>query len=106
MIKVRISYRNNNIETIVIEGHASYDEAGKDIVCASVSSIVATTINAMIRLDNDSIDYQDKEGYVKIIIKKHDHSLDILVDNMLDLLKELENDYNKYIKINEEVHPC
>ena len=43
MIKVEIE--NNKIE---IKGHANYDDYGKDIVCASVSSIVITTINAII----------------------------------------------------------
>ena len=39
---------------IKISGHANYDEKGKDIVCASVSSIVITTINAIIEIDHDS----------------------------------------------------
>ena len=40
--------RNNN--KIVISGHALYDEYGKDIVCASVSSIIYTTINGILNL--------------------------------------------------------
>ena len=53
MIKVEIE--NNKIE---IKGHANYDDYGKDIVCASVSSIVITTINAIIEFDPESIYYE------------------------------------------------
>ena len=39
MIKVNIEDK-----LITIKGHANYDDKGKDIVCASVSSIVITTL--------------------------------------------------------------
>lgn len=29
------------------EGHAGYEEAGKDIICASVSTLMTTAINAL-----------------------------------------------------------
>ena len=63
MIKVEIE--NNKIE---IKGHANYDDYGKDIVCASVSSIVITTINAIIEFDPESIYYEDLNN--RILIKK------------------------------------
>ena len=97
MIKVNI--KNNNIS---ITGHALYADAGKDIVCASVSSIVITTINALIRLDKDCIKYDTKNGIV-ITIMKQTKETNILLDNMICLLEELEKDYNKNIKINREV---
>ena len=46
MIKVDLTKEN----VITISGHANYDDKGKDIVCASVSSIVITTINAIIEI--------------------------------------------------------
>ena len=59
MIKVIVE--NNKIE---ISGHANFDDYGKDIVCASVSSIVITTINACIEIDEDSIYYEDNEKLI------------------------------------------
>ncbi len=105
MIKISVNYIDNKINNIVIDGHSDYADYGKDIVCASVSSIVTTTINAIIRLNGNSIDYKEKDGLVSIQIIKHTKELDILIDNMLDLLKELMKDYKKNIEINEEVHP-
>ena len=101
MISVSIEKKDNVINTITISGHAEYDEKGKDIVCASVSSIVITTVNGILTLDSSSLDYVDKEGYIKISLNKHSEVIDILIQNMINLLKELENDYKEYIKIEE-----
>lgn len=101
MIKVSINKENNIVNNITIKGHANFDDYGKDIVCASVSSIVITSINAILRIDENSIDYQEEEGLVIIDIKKHTNIIDILIDNMIDLLNQLENKYNKNIKINK-----
>ena len=38
----------NKVYEIVIKGHAGYDIAGKDIVCASVSSVAICSVNATI----------------------------------------------------------
>ena len=97
MIKVYI-----NKDEIKVSGHALYDESGKDIVCASVSTILTTTVNAIIRFDDDSINYDDKNG-LDIKILKHTKESDVLIENMISLLEELEENYPKNIKIYREV---
>lgn len=94
MIKVKIN--DNKIE---ISGHANYDEYGKDIVCASVSSIVITTINAILEIDLDSIYYEDLNNKMIIKVLKDDKIVRKLINNMILLLEQLENDYKDYIKI-------
>lgn len=94
MIKVNVTK-----DRIRVSGHAGYEEAGKDIICASVSSIITTTINAVIRLDESAIEYKEQEGMVQIDIIKHNSITDTLILNMVELLKELEKEYSKYIKI-------
>jgi len=96
MIKVNVIKKDNVITNINIIGHAGYDVSGKDIVCSAVSSITITTINALLKYDKDSISYK---GSLEITILKHDRVIDILIDNMLDMLKELVEDYKKYIKV-------
>ena len=99
MIKVNVNKKDNQIDSIVLSGHAMYDDYGKDIVCASVSSIVITTDNAIIRINNDAIEYRQDDDLV-ITIKLHDKVTDLLIENMLELLTELEKQYKKNIKIN------
>ena len=94
MIKVEIE--NNKIE---IKGHANYDDYGKDIVCASVSSIVITTINAIIEFDPESIYYEDLNNRILIAKLKDDDITNKLINNMIELLEELEKSYKDNIKI-------
>ena len=94
MIKVEI--KNNKIE---IKGHANYDDYGKDIVCASVSSIVITTINDIIEFDPESIYYEDLNNRILIEKLKDDDITNKLINNMIELLEELEKSYKDNIKI-------
>lgn len=100
MIKIKI-YKKDKIDCVVIKGHAKYDDFGKDIVCASVSSIVITTINAILKVKNDAIMYKQKEGFLEIKVIKKDLVIDILIQNMVDLFKELKENYPKNIRIEE-----
>lgn len=95
---IKVSIKNDNIK---VEGHAGYGVKGTDIVCASVSSIIITTINAIIKIDSDAINYKQDEGFIEVNILKHNKYIDILIENMTSLLKELEIQYKKNIKIYE-----
>ena len=72
MIKVKLLKDNNKIKKIIIGGHALYDDFGKDIVCAAVSSTVITSINASLLIDSNSLIYDDKDGLTIVIIKNTD----------------------------------
>lgn len=98
MIKVSIN-KDKNYKSISIKGHAGYAEEGYDIVCASVSSIVITTINAIISIDSDSINYSEEDGLIEINILKSSDIVNTLLDNMINMLSELEKQYKKYIEI-------
>jgi len=97
MIKVK---KDN--KKISISGHALYDSYGKDIVCASVSSIIYTTVNALFKINKNSIEYNDDGNTINIINLDNTEITNTLLDNMMDLLKQLEIDYPKNIKIESE----
>ena len=96
MIKVFVS--NEKIE---LHGHSGYDIVGKDIVCSAVSSIVTTTINGMLSINSDALKYSYKNDVMTIEILNRDDICDKLINNMLDLLKDLSKDYPKNINIKE-----
>ncbi len=98
MIKVIIKK-----DSAEINGHAMFDDYGKDIVCAAVSGIVITSINAIIRLDDRAIDYSLSRDSISIDILRHSRETDLLILNMTSLLKELEEKYKENIKVYEEV---
>ena len=63
MIKVSVTKKNQQIQEVSIQGHAMYDDFGKDIVCAAVSSCVITTVNGILEIDKDWIlAKQDSKG--------------------------------------------
>lgn len=86
---------------ITIEGHADYQEK-EDIVCASVSSIMYTTVNACLRFNRTSIDYKDDGKVVSIKILSDSDDTKILITNMMSLYKELASKYPNNIKIESE----
>ena len=97
MIKVYV--RKNNI---VITGHAEFNDYGKDIVCASASSIVITSINACLNIDAKSLVYKNELDKLTIDIKSDNNVILKILDNMLNMLSELANDYPKNVKIIKE----
>ncbi len=99
MIKIKVNYKDNFIDSFKISGHANYDDYGKDIVCASVSSIAITSINLAIKFDKDSVKYEEKSGLLSVQVLKQNEIINKVFINMIDMLKELEKDYSKNIKI-------
>ena len=101
MINVKIKYINDVISELEVKGHSNFAPKGRDIVCAGVSAIVVGGINAIISLvENQKVDYEVKDGYVKL------NNLDnIEVQNILKVLivqlKSVEDSYSKHIKIVE-----
>ena len=103
MIKVRIVKKDDVIESIYCNGHAGYADYGKDIVCASFSTMIITTINAILEIDHDAISYTDTNNLEIINIKK-DNITNSLLRNLVNMIKELKENYDKNINIKEENH--
>ncbi|MDE5889120.1 MAG: ribosomal-processing cysteine protease Prp [Bacilli bacterium] len=101
MIKVYAKRQNKKVYEIVIKGHADYDDMGRDIVCAAVSSMAITTVNGIIALD-DSIDYEENSGLLKIRVLKDTEINNKLLDNLIRMLEELSEQYPKNIEIRNE----
>ena len=99
MIKVKIEKQNAKYKKITMLGHAMYDDYGKDIVCSACSSIVTTTINGILALDKGSLDYMVTKKGMSINIKNDDETTQVLINNMVSLLKELEGNYPDNIEV-------
>lgn len=99
MIKVSVTKKNQQIQEVSIQGHAMYDDFGKDIVCAAVSSCVITTVNGILEIDKDWIlAKQDSKG-VLIQVQNSSDVCQTLLANMIFLLEELHDQYPKNLKI-------
>ena len=95
---IKIKYTKDSLE---LTGHAGYANYGKDIVCASVSTLVVCSINNMKSIDEDSVDYKDDGNKITIKVFNNDYSK-IIFENLIQMLEELAKDYPKNIKIESE----
>lgn len=91
---IKIEKKNDEI---VIKGHTKPD------LCASVSCIMYTTINALAKYDEQSINFIDDNilDEINITILKHDNIIDLLINNMFDCFKDLieTDDVKEYINL-------
>lgn len=83
-------------------GHADYDDYGRDIVCAAVSSaalLTANTISEIIKVPADAS--IDNDGGMKFKINENNANLcrDVLLGFKLHMLN-LEEQYPKNITVN------
>ena len=102
MTKVSIKKKDNKVYEIVIKGHSKYEEYGKDIVCASISTMAITTINSILCLEEDTIDYEEKDGLLIIKVLENTDINNKLIDNLIIELEELKEMYPKNIEIRNE----
>ncbi len=93
MIKI-----HKEMDKISISGHANYKDTD-DIVCASISSIMYTTVNAIMNLNKYAITFVDDGKVCNIIIDKHDETTDALIDNMILMFEEVSKQYPSNIEI-------
>lgn len=103
MIKVYYKKIDGNITEIELNGHACFDDYGKDIVCAGVSSVVITSVNAILSFDEEAITYSGTNP-LKVVNIKKDEITNKLLDNLLDMLLEIERKYQKNIIVKEKSH--
>ena len=99
MILVKVETKENEYQKITLTGHAMYADYGKDIVCAAVSSIATTTINAILSLEKENMTYQKTKTGLEIRVKKSSTINQKLLENMVLMLKELELEYPKNIEV-------
>lgn len=103
MIKVKVCKENNIISSIEAHGHAGYADYGKDIVCASFSTMLITSINTIIDIDENAISYTDNNN-LKIVNIKKDNITNSILNTLVNMIYELRDNYDKNIIIKEENH--
>lgn len=69
MINVYIN-RTQNVSQLIVLGHAGFDEAGKDIVCAGVSTLAQSYAQCCIEKAKCNVDVSD--GRLEITVEDTD----------------------------------
>lgn len=97
MIKVKYDSKTKVFE---MTGHANAGDYGSDPVCAAASSIAITSFNGIGKfLDETKYDTIEKDGYLKVTLKETNDTVELLLENLLELLQELQIQFPTNIKI-------
>lgn len=88
-----------NESGITITGHANYAEAGKDIVCAGVSTLVQNLIQSIEELTADKIQYDMQPGTVHIKYGNLSEQAQLLADSFFVGVRLIADEYPDNVKI-------
>lgn len=110
MIRVLIRRKpNRDIIGFTLQGHADYDEAGKDIVCAGVTAVTFGTVNAVEALLKLDLEPKTPErGHLDVHVPERvpndiGPQLQLLLESMVHMIKGIESSYGKYVKVKETI---
>ena len=104
MISVILYKKEGNLKGFKVSGHAGYAKKGKDIICAAVSSLVITTVNALESFTEDEKEISASENGAVIEVKFKDlpgHDAQLLMKSMVLGLKQISEE-NGFVKISDE----
>ena len=85
-----------------ITGHAG-GNAGRDIVCAAVSSAVYMAANTVTEIIKVHADISEQDGHLKFSVGEENDSVAAVLDGQKLHLTELSKQYPKKIKVITEV---
>ncbi|MPM81615.1 hypothetical protein SDC9_128671 [bioreactor metagenome] len=98
MLTVKIFAKKGHVYGFEITGHAKFDTYGKDIVCASVSSVAYMVANTLTDVIDVPVQLEIKNsGYMKVLLKDKN----AVPKSVSDLLKGFE----RHIKSLAENYP-
>ena len=93
--------RQTKTETLIeLSGHAGAAPKGYDIVCAGISTLCYFTYNLIDRLKfkYEILDIEISEGFFRLQVNNSDRYLNAIVDNLIDSMDGLWEDYPDFIK--------
>ena len=106
MTSVEIIRRDGEIRQICWKGHAGYADAGADIVCAAISVLTSTCVNALESVAGvQPVTRQDeREALMELrlpanLTEQQAHDAQIVLGAVLQGLSDLQREYPKYIRI-------
>ncbi|MGR6835380.1 ribosomal-processing cysteine protease Prp [Syntrophomonas erecta] len=104
MIRVTIQYRNGDIESFIVEGHADYGPEGEDICCAGVSAVTQTALLGLIRHLPIKPAYDIEKGSIKCklppsLSPEAEEKARIILSTMEAGLLSMQEAYRDFIQI-------
>ena len=97
MIKVIYSMVDDHYTYLSVKGHANSNDYGKDLICASVSSIMFGLMNALD--ETKDVEIKELTNHIEIINNSKKELVDNYIELVLIQLKTIEESYTEFIKV-------
>ena len=102
-----IDDNSDSIKKVRIEGHAGFQDYGKDIVCSAISTAVIFSCNLLEKVSPKNRIYSDeKKGVIELEVLDSDKMNYLITRNLYETLIDLSSQYPRFIKILKEEITC
>ncbi len=102
MIRVALRSQDECITGFDVKGHAGYAEAGQDIVCAAVSVLTTTCVNALETVAGVKPTVKTSDGRMRVVVPRNSgHDAQVILQTLRQGLRDLAEQYSRYILLNE-----
>ena len=98
MIKAIFEHEDGLYRSLDVSGHAEFGEFGKDLVCASVSSIMFGFMNALDELEED-VQISQEENRIIVTDRSNSETVQNYFELVIMQMKTIEASYGNFIKV-------
>lgn len=106
MTDITVKRKDNSIVEVSASGHTGYGEAGEDIVCAGVSTLIQTALLGLLQVVGINVKYSvdEQQGSLRFTLpsgltREEQHDADIVLNTMLAGLQDFYGEYSDYINL-------
>lgn len=106
MTDITVKRNNGSIVEVVAEGHTGYGEAGEDIVCAAVSTLLQSALLGLLQVVGINVKFSvdEEKGSLRftlpsVLSSEERHDADIVLNTMLCGIKDIYTEYSDYINL-------
>ncbi len=87
-----------------VKGHSGYAEAGSDIVCASVSSMVMLFVNMADSVFEIPFDFSsnEKKAEISFSTRKTDERISKAIETFAECIRSVSEEYPDFVKVMEK----
>ena len=91
--------KKDEIVGFEIEGHAEYDEYGKDLVCSAVTILAYSCVNSLDKY-TDGVNFSDDEITMSVCIDYPNRDTEVIFEYFKTGIETLLGNYSSYVKLN------
>ena len=85
---------------VLVSGHSGYDDIGKDIVCAGISSIMNYVTNLVSELTkNFEFKEDSKKATMELVIKENGEVFDKIIKCLIYSFECMKDSYSNYLEL-------